>query len=131
MGPVVTVLSLFLFSWGIGLTQEKEAVEIRALRAEPSEVSPGATVRISCQVTHEEGATFVERVAATVQFGNWVTEYPMLYDDGTHGDLVSGDGVYSLLVRAAEIPGEEKITFTVVDKGRREFRSNPISLTIR
>jgi|GEM_PF-6786126 len=124
------IVVFFLISWSIGWAQEK-AVEIKALQVEPFEVSPGATVLISCRVTHQEGPVWIERVAATVEFAGWVTEYPRLYDDGTHGDLVSGDGVYSLLVRAAEIPGEEKITFTVVDRERREFRSNPISLTIR
>ncbi len=124
------IVVLLLIFWGIGWAEEG-TVGIDLLSVEPAEVSPGAMVLISCRVTHREGAAWIERVAATAQFGRWVTEYPNLYDDGTHGDLVSGDGVYSLLVRAAEVPGEERITFTVVDKKRREYTSNPILLTIR
>jgi hypothetical protein len=52
------------------------------------------------------------------------------HDDGTHGDQVANDGVYSLEIKAADIVGEEKIVFKAVDKYKNEVASEPVLITI-
>ena len=119
------VLLLTGVSWA-----EESALSISDMKVGPSTVSPGSRALISCRVSHSEGPMHIERVAATAFHGDWVTTYPMLYDDGTHGDIVAEDGVYSLEIKAAESPCEEQILFSAVDKDRNEVESEPVMLTV-
>jgi len=107
------------------------ALSISGMKVEPSTVGAGSMVLISCQVTHSDGPMNIERVAATVSSGNLNSSYPMLYDDGTNGDKVAEDGIYSLEITAGNIAGEAKIVFIAVDTEQNEIESAPIILTIQ
>ncbi len=100
------------------------------MKAEPKAGGPGETVIISCRVSHPQGPTFVDRVAANVFGEDRNTTYPMLYDDGTHGDKVAGDGVYSLEIQAPDTASEVRIVFVAVDKDRNEIESEPVIVTV-
>ena len=123
-------LCMFFLMAGISWSQEV-TLRITDMKAEPDPVAVGGIVLISCRVNHSQGSEFIDRIAATAYFGQWITGYPRLYDDGTRGDITSRDGVYSLLVRAADVPGVEKIIFIAVDKDRKEIESEPIFLTVK
>ena len=123
------VLPVLLLSAGIGWA-EKSHVTIVDASVKPVTVDPGETVLISCRVVCPDGPSSVEAVAATADHGNWVTTFPKLYDDGTHGDEVANDSVYSLEIQAAYGPGEEKIVFIAVDRDRNEIESEPLILKV-
>lgn len=123
---ILMILLLLSFSWA-----QESTLSISDMKVKPSSVSPGGTVLISCKVTHADGTLFIERVAATSNHGKWNTSYPMLYDDGTHGDKVENDGVYSLEINAPDTAGEAKIILSVVDKDKNEIESEPIILTVK
>lgn len=120
------VLLLTAVSWSQG-----SALGISGMKVEPSTVGSGSMVLISCQVTHSDGPMNIERVAATVSSGNLNSSYPMLYDDGTNGDKVAGDGIYSLEITAGNTAGEAKIIFIAVDTEQNEIESDPVTLTIQ
>jgi hypothetical protein len=122
----ILVLLLTAVSWA-----EDSALTISGIKVEPSTVGPGSMVLISCQVTHSDGPMNIERVAATISSGNLNTSYPMLHDDGTNGDKVPEDGIYSLEITAGNTPGEVKIVFIAVDNEHDEIESDPVILTIQ
>jgi len=122
----ISMLLLVCVSWAQG-----SALTISGMKVEPGAVGPGGKVLISCQVTHSNGPLNIERVAATISSGNLNSSYPMLYDDGTNGDLVSEDGIYSLEITAGNTPGEAKIVFIAVDTEQNEIESDPVILTVR
>jgi len=104
MRTTVLVISLLVvsFSWA----QESDNLTITDMKVEPGTVGPGGKVVISCQVSHLLGPMHIENVAATTFYGNWVTAYPQLYDDGTNGDVTAEDGMYSLEIKAPESVGQ-------------------------
>ena len=53
----------------------------------------------------------IERGAATVFHGDWVTSYPMLNDDGTNGEQIADDGIYSLEVKAPDMLERQRLFF--------------------
>jgi len=55
----------------------------------------------------------------------------MLYDDGTNGDMVAEDGIYSLKITPGNTVGEAKIVFIAVDTEQNEIESTPVILTIQ
>jgi hypothetical protein len=110
---------------------EDSALAISGMKVEPSTVGPGGKVLISCRVTHTSGPMSIERVAATVSSGNLNSSYPMLYDDGTNGDAVADDGIYSLEITAGATVGEERIVFIAVDTDRNEIESEAVILTVQ
>lgn len=121
----ISMLLLVCVSWA-----EDSALTISGMKVESSTVSPGGNVLISCQVTHSDGPMNIERVAATVSNGNLNSSYPMLYDDGTNGDMVAEDGIYSLEITAGNTPGEANIVFIAVDTEHDEIESEPMILTV-
>jgi hypothetical protein len=82
-------------------------------------------------VTHSFGLSAISRVAASVSTGNLNSDYPNLYDDGTHGDKIANDRIYSLEIIAPASPGVAKIVFLALDTGMNEIESEPVSLTIQ
>lgn len=127
---IIISMSILLLLFTLSYAQEPP-LTITDTKAEPSTVSTGGKVLISCMVTHSGGAVNIERVAATVVHGKWNTQYSMLYDDGTNGDSVEGDGIYSLEITASNEVGEGKIVFQAVDKDRNEIESEPVFLTVK
>jgi len=120
------ILLLFSFSWA-----QEPTLTATDMKAEPSPVNAGGKVLISCRVVHSVGLPEIGQVGATIFHGNWVTAYPMLYDDGTKGDKVADDGIYSLEISAPDTPGEAKIFFSAVDKDKNEIESEPIILVVK
>ena len=120
------LLLLFSISWA-----EEASLTATDMKVTPDTVSPGQKVLISCRVSHTSGAKYIERVSATVFHGKWVTQYPMLYDDGTHGDRVAEDGVYLLEMNAPDTQGEVKILFQAVDTDRNEVEFSPVFLKVQ
>ena len=104
---------------------------IDATISEPTTIKSGGRVIISCHVTHSDGPTFIDRVAAMVIYGKMNASYPMLYDDGTNGDATAGDGNFSLEITTLDSPGEATIVFSAVDKDHMEVNSEPVTLIIR
>ena len=127
---LITVSMLILLLSGISLAGDS-SLTISGMKVEPSTVGPGSMVLISCQVTHSDGPLNIERVAATVSSGNLNSSYPMLYDDGTNGDMMAEDGIYSLEISAGNTPGEAKIVFIAVDTEQNEIESDPVILTVQ
>lgn len=122
----MSVLLLTAVSWA-----QDSALTISGMKVEPGAVGPGGKVLTSCQVTHSNGPLNIERVAATISSGNLNSLYPMLYDDGTNGDTVAEDGIYSLEISAGNTPGEAKIVFIAMDTEQNEIESAPVTLTIQ
>lgn len=127
---ILLAILLLLVNYG-SWAQESGNLTITDIKVGPSTVNPGGKALISCRVSHALGPTHIERVAATAFHGDWVTGYPMLYDDGTHGDIAADDGVYSLEISAADTPCEEKIVFCAVDKDRNEIETEPVILIVQ
>ena len=129
---VICLLVSFLLALivGFSLAQEPGNLTITDMKVEPSIINPGGKIVISCKVNHPLGPTQIERVAATLFYGNWCTAYPQLYDDGTNGDVTANDGVYSLEIKAPNSSGEVKIIFSAVDKDKDEVESEPIILKV-
>ena len=125
---LITVSMLILLS-GISLAGDS-SLTISDMTVDPSTVSSGGNILISCQVTHSDGPMNIERVAATVSNGNLNSSYPMLYDDGTNGDKVAEDGIYSLEITAGNTAGESNIVFIAVDTEHDETESEPMILTV-
>ena len=129
MKSIITIISMFLLvsvSWA-----QDSALTISGMTVEPGYVGPDGKVLISCQVTHSDGPINIERVAATVSSGNLNSSYPMLHDDGTNGDMVAEDGIYSLEITAGNTAGEAKIVFIAVDTEQNEIESAPVTLIIQ
>jgi hypothetical protein len=130
MRIIISGMLMFLLLSGIAWTQES-TFTITDIKAEPAAISPGGKALISCKVTHSAGPMNIERVAATVFHGDRVTAYPMLYDDGTNGDIASEDGIYSLEIKSPDTVGEAKIVFHAVDTDKNEIDSEAIILTVK
>jgi len=127
---LVLFVSLAFLAGTLALAQEVP-LKITEMKSEPSGVSPGGTVLLSCRVIHSKGPMAIERVAVTASFGEWNITYPSLYDDRTQGDNVGGDGIYSLLIRVPDVTGEAKVVFHASDKEGNETESEPTILTLR
>jgi hypothetical protein len=126
MGSLVSVLLLVGLSWG-----QQAPLAISAMKVEPASVEPGGKALISCRVIHAGGSGLIERVAATAFQRERTMGYTMLYDDGTHGDRVVGDGVYSLEIRSGDVSGEERIVFQALSKDRHEVESGAVILVVK
>ena len=96
-----------------------------------SSVSEGVgKLFISSRISHPKGHQYIDRLAATIFHGTKVTTLPRLYDDATHGDTISGDGIFSLNVSAPAASGHCKIVVYAVDKERNEIESEPVIFTV-
>ena len=128
----IAFLSILFFLLSINISWAQEStLTITDMKADLAIVSTGANVLISCRVSHSISPINIERVAATVSHGDWVTAYQKLYDDGTNGDVMSDDGIYSLEIKAPDNAGEAKIVFHAVDTDKNEIDSEPILFGIK
>jgi hypothetical protein len=128
---IITILSILLITSSSLLADEPSKFELTNGNVEPGNVSPLGKVLISCHVSHPLGPMHIENVAASVYHGGWITTHPVLYDDGTHGDVTPDDGIYSLEIKAATTPCEAKIVFHASDKDRNEIESEPVILVVK
>jgi hypothetical protein len=128
---IVVVLVTLLLPLHKTKALEPSLFKIDGAKVEPGKMSPLGKVIISCQVSHPFGPIHIENVAASVYHGGWITTYPVLYDDGTHGDMTASDGIYSLEIQAAKTPCEARIVFHASDKERNEIESEPLILVVK
>ena len=128
---MITILSILLITSSSLSADEPSRFILTNTRVEPGNMSPLGKVLISCQVSHPLGPMHIENVAASVHHGGWITTYPVLYDNGTHGDLTPDDGIYSLEIQAAKTPCEASIVFHASDKDRNEIESEPVILVVK
>jgi len=95
------------------------AVEFSDFKIEPYPLQPGKKVKVTCRITSPDG---IESVKVYDPRG-WVLT---AYDDGTHGDEVAGDGIYTLVedVPYDAPPGEYTATAVITDKKGNVTRKN-------
>jgi hypothetical protein len=100
------------------------AISIADVKYAPDPIVAGKKVKATCAVTADEGIQSVKI---------YDPDYRVLeaYDDGTHGDDVAGDGVYTLIedVPYDAPPGTYYVTIVVTDKnGDVERKTVPIKI---
>jgi len=128
LGILVVLFLLIGHSAG---AQESSGLTITNPAVAPDMVYPGNKVLISCNIEHVSGRNAILRVAVTFLNDTSVITYPRLHDDGTHGDTIEGDSIFSLKVNAPTDSGPYKIIVSAVDKNGQEVESDPVILTIR
>lgn len=97
----------------------------------PSYVNANEHITLSCRVSHSDGAENIRVVAASLSSSKANSSYPVLYDDGTNGDIQAGDGIYSLEITAPGTPGEASVVFIAVDSANNEIETDPIIFTVQ
>jgi hypothetical protein len=128
----IVIIFMFLLFLSINISwAQGTGFTITDMKIEPSTVSPGGKALLSCRVNHAKGPMLIERVAAITSSEGWNISLPSLYDDGTHGDKVPNDGIFSLEVQAGDKAGDIKIVFSAVDKERNEIESEAIILIVK
>jgi len=87
------------------------AIEITPIKLDPDPLVPGKKVKGTCKVTSDAGIESVKLYDPR----DWLL---IMYDDGTHGDEVAGDNVYTLeeQVPYDADPGTYYTTIVVKDK---------------
>lgn len=94
-------------------------------------VAQEATITVSCTVEQRAGSSAVERVALTIRHPERTAQFPRLYDDGTHGDALAGDAVYSLRFAAPTTLGTHEAVCTVIDRAGVEVEAAPATFEVR
>lgn len=100
------------------------AISINDIKYSPDPLTAGGKVKATCKVTADEGIKSVKI---------YDPDYRALvaYDDGTHGDDVAGDGIYTL---TEDVPydapsGTYYVTVVATDKKDNvERKSVPITI---
>lgn len=100
------------------------AISIIDVKYTPDPMVAGKQVKATCKVKADEGVKSV-RI--------YDPDYRTLeaYDDGTHGDDVAGDGIYTLVtdVPYDAPPGTYDVTIVVTDnKGNVERKTFPVNV---
>lgn len=110
------------------------AVDLRIERSSQSVVvEPPAGLLVEAAVEHPAGRKFIRFVYADFRGFDGV-DWQELRDDGTHGDRVTGDGIYSAvtLVPINTTSGEAKVRATAVDfNGRRASDEETVTILVR
>lgn len=128
---IISIINMiFLLMVSLSMAQESLLV-ITDMKVKPTIITPGGEVLISCRISHAQGPSHIVKVRATAFHGNWITTFPMLYDDGTNGDSVPKDGIFSLEISGIKTLCVAKIVFHAVDTDKNEIDSDPIFLTIQ
>lgn len=100
------------------------AISIGEIKYTPDPIKAGAKVKATCVVTAD---VEIESVKL------YDPDYQVLqaYDDGTHGDEVAGDDIYTLETDAPydAPPGTYYVTLVVTDKeGNTERKNVPVEI---
>lgn len=97
--------------------------------ATPNNPAVGASFTITAKVTPATGGTLQSVVADLSNLGLSATT--QLYDDGTHGDAVAGDGTYSLTTAATSGSAGQKLGLIVTAKDNQNNTAiNSIPFTL-
>ncbi len=94
------------------IVSEKTNAGAQGTMAQSTENS--ALVRFECDATGIYVRKSLYIVGGHESLGNWTPNRVKLYDDGTHGDLNSGDGIWSLEVR---LPVGAEIEYKFTNSG--------------
>lgn len=121
------ILFLFLISQ---TCSNAESLSVTESKVSPMNVEISNRTLLSCIVSHSGGAENIRVVAASVSIGNISASYPVLYDDGTNGDIQAEDGIYSIEITAPGSVGKASIVFIAVDNENTEVESEPVVLTV-
>ncbi len=100
------------------------AISIDEVKYTPDPMTAGGKVKATCKVTSDVDIESVKLYDPDYQ----VTQ---AYDDGTHGDDVAGDGIYTLetTVPYDAPPGTYYVTLVATDKeGDSERKSVPVRI---
>lgn len=83
----------------------------------PGAVYPGSPITLSVEVSPASGPTSIGITVNANLGGIGGPSSQLLYDDGTHGDAVAGDGVYSIstTVGSSTVSGVHSLNITVTD----------------
>lgn len=130
MKRCVLLISILLLICGSSWADESD-LSISDPAVAPNTVTGGNLVLISCGVQHAAGPASIKRVAALVTYDEVVASFPDLFDDGTNGDEVPEDGIYSRLIPVMDNPGVAQITFTAVDIENNELDSATVPLNVQ
>lgn len=91
-------------------------------------------VLFTCDASTEHVSDAVFIAGSIPELGSWTPNLVRMYDDGTHGDLKAGDGVWSLQI---SIPIGEEVQYKYTNSGKRgewvpgeEFSGNNRSFRI-
>ena len=100
------------------------AISIDEIKYTPDPIKAGGKVKGTCKVTADGD---IESVKV------YDPDYNVFqaYDDGTHGDDVAGDGVYTMetTIPYDASPGTYYVTIAVTDKeGNTERKSVPVEI---
>ncbi|MBW7905383.1 MAG: hypothetical protein LC135_02705 [Phycisphaerae bacterium] len=109
-------LGVVLGQYGCG---HSAPLRIEALPAQPAEAAPTDTVLFRARVTPAQNPP---SQGVIVRLNNYVSASLAMFDDGTNGDEVPGDGIYSRAVVAQNVspPGRGAFAVNVSDQqGRR------------
>ena len=91
----------------------------------------GTNVVLRVSVQHPAGAGAIKVVAAEVSGADTLSSFPVLHDDGSHGDATAGDGTYSLQVSfVGGAGGQRSVTYYAVDSSGAEVVTTPASFAL-
>ena len=83
-------------------------------------MSPGTskvqTVLFQCNASRESVPRRIFIAGNLKELGSWTPNVVSMYDDGTHGDLTSGDGIWSLLL---DVPVGMELQYKYTNSGKR------------
>lgn len=103
----------------------RSAFACDAVNVVPAATTPGSNILLTCRSNVE-----VRQIAAEINGENWNASYPYLYDDGSHGDQVAGDNIFSLSTDAPSNQGQYQVIFFSVLPDQMELESTPIMLNV-
>lgn len=92
----------------------------------PDHSALGSRITLTC-----ESSADVKQVAVQIIGQQWNVSYPFLYDDGTHGDAVAEDQIYTLEIASPTVAGSYSVTFIRVFSDQTETESTVIPLEIQ
>jgi len=115
--------SQWLLNFGEGFSESNycslnNPPEILSFKAEPAMVKLGVQtdLLLEAKIGSRGGLFPISKVKVDLTSMGGVPDAEM-YNDGSHGDKIKGDSIYSLLLNlSSDATGEKKLTVTVIDR---------------
>ena len=121
MRTLKNFVTLILFGWNINVVLA--CTDIQVL---PANSKPHSSVTFTCTTDVE-----VKQIALEIIGEKWNGSFPNMYDDGSHGDIVSNDKVYSLAIDAPAITGSYQVMFFRILPDQTELQSKPFTFNVQ